>query len=172
MHWACFRATRRPTTLLQGWARWAKEWSLGCVNSLPRPEGVRRRDSRNLRTTLLPIPAVVTQSRVTPLQNWGQQWFSERGVRKTERRAKLAEAVTWFNRRILPNRYEIIDHCDSGTIKVSRHAGIMGTTNTKLDYCGLSVCPVKIRIPAMLTIRNLDSQKNRNKNSGNSHKIP
>ena len=29
----------------------AKRWSLGCVNSLPRPEGVRRRDSCNLGST-------------------------------------------------------------------------------------------------------------------------
>ena len=35
---------------------WVKEWSLGCVNSRPRPEGVRRRDSRNLGTTFLPSP--------------------------------------------------------------------------------------------------------------------
>ena len=38
---------------LQGWA---KEWSLGCVNRAPRPEGVWRRVSRNLGTTLLPSP--------------------------------------------------------------------------------------------------------------------
>ena len=32
------------------------EWALGCVNSPPRPEGGRRRDSRNLGPTLLPSP--------------------------------------------------------------------------------------------------------------------
>ena len=36
---------------LQGWA---KEWAPGCVNSPPRPEGVRRRDSRNLRPLFSP----------------------------------------------------------------------------------------------------------------------
>ena len=29
----------------------AKRWTLGCVNSPPRPEGARRRGSRNLGTT-------------------------------------------------------------------------------------------------------------------------
>ena len=31
---------------------WAKEWTLGCVNSPPQPEGARKRDSRNLGSTL------------------------------------------------------------------------------------------------------------------------
>ena len=35
---------------------WAKEWSLGCENSRPAARGVRRRDSHNLGTTLLPSP--------------------------------------------------------------------------------------------------------------------
>ena len=34
----------------------AKRWDLGCVNSRPRPEGVRRRVSRNLEPTFQPIP--------------------------------------------------------------------------------------------------------------------
>ena len=31
--------------------RLAKRWALGCVNSPPGPEGIRRRDSRNLGPT-------------------------------------------------------------------------------------------------------------------------
>ena len=51
----------RPGTYVSHSQGSAKEWSLGCVNS--RPEGVRRRDSRNLGLgTTLPIPLVQLMS--------------------------------------------------------------------------------------------------------------
>ena len=91
---SCFSITVNVGYEIQGWA---KERSLGCVNSPPRPEGVRRRDSRNLGTTLLPSPVVVTQSLAHESRHSkiGVDNDFLRGVRKTERRAELAEeAVT------------------------------------------------------------------------------